>query len=171
MEMFQQKFFIDENGDFTFADVLVTGKLEELESYKKAYFTNAYNREKYMGVFAKLKQLAIKYRKSSIVKRVSPYKVYKLCLIKEQGIIKSMGDEKHIFRYKTLQTLYTKIYNYMPTSIDRENSYLIGDIICYPDTKQAEIAGTWHLPIKIRVQKHIALLKKLRADQHKPASL
>lgn len=134
----------------------------DLVSYKKAYFTEAYDRAKYMEIFAKLRDLAIKYKKPSIVNNISPYQVMKHCYIREGGIIKSMGDEKHIFRYKTLQKLHSKIYEFMPLFLDQENAHQIGNIICYPDEKQAELEGTWKLPIKQRIKLHIQLLRQLR---------
>lgn len=141
---------------------LLKGKEAELVSYKKAYFTDAYNRARYMEIFAKLRDLAIKYKKPSIVNNISPYQVMKHCYIREGGIIKSMGDEKHIFRHKTLQKLHSKIYEFMPLFLDQENAHLVGNIICYPDEKQAEIEGTWNLPIKQRIKLHIELLRQLR---------
>jgi hypothetical protein len=161
MEMFQLNLF-----DSSVATPL-TGKEVDLVSYKKAYFTEAYDRAKYMEIFARLKKLAIKYNKPSICNGINPYKIQKLCYIREGGIIKSMGDEKHIFRIKTLQKLYSKIFEYMPLFLDQENAHIVGDIICYPDEKQAELVNSWKLPIKLRVQKHIELLRKLRADQER----
>jgi hypothetical protein len=160
--MFQFKFSIDGNGDFAITEEVVNGKTVEVVSYKKAYFTEAYDRAKYMSIFAKLKALAIKYKKPSICNAANPYRIQKLCYIRESGIIKSMGDEKHIFRYKTLQKLHSKIFEHMPLFLDQENSHLVGDIICYPDEKQAEIEGTWKLPIKQRIKLHIQLLRQLR---------
>jgi hypothetical protein len=55
----------------------------------------------------------------------------------------------------------------MPLFLDQENAHIVGDIICYPDEKQAELINSWKLPIKLRVQKHIELLRKLRADQER----
>lgn len=156
MGMFQLDIFDSEKV------TLLKGKEVELVSYKKAYFTDAYDRAKYMEIFKKLKDLAIKYKNPNIVNRVSPYQVLKHCYIREGGIIKSMGDEKHVFRHKTLQKLYSKIYEHMPLFLDQDNAQLVGNIVCYPDQKQAEIQNTWKLPIKQRIKLHIELLRQLR---------
>lgn len=74
-----------------------------------------------------------------------------------------LGDEKHIFRIKTLQKLYSIIYGYCDINLfEQFEVKRIGNIIIWGEDKQAEIANTSRLPIKQRVIIHLKLLRLLR---------
>ena len=129
----------------------------ECPTYKKVYSVYAYDRVKYMAIWARIKKLAERFNNIEIFNRVSPYRVLKLCYIKENGKIKSNGDVKHVFRLGVLQRIYSvlyyKLYKYSP------------DLMTfYDDEYQAEIEGTQEWKIKDKVKIHIKLLKMLKSN-------
>jgi hypothetical protein len=184
MEMFQLNLF---NSGAT----LLKDKVVELVSYKKAYFTDAYDREKYMAIFAAYKKLCERYKRPDIMARLNPYREVRKCFVYEGDVVKSMGDQKHIYRIKTLHKIQRKIYETIGDWVgDKPNKYLKKEyptldfwVERYKSGKYeykgkkyngksflyygAEIKNTWNLPLKLRVQKHIELLRKLRADQER----
>ena len=184
--MFQFKFSIDGNGDFAITEEKVNGKTVEVVSYKKAYFTEAYDREKYMEIFAIYKKLCEKYKRPDIMRRIDPYVEVKKCFIYEGGLVKSMGDQKHIFRIKTLHKIQQKIYETIgdwvgdkPNQYQKEGHNMLNFWVeRYKSGKYeykgkkyngksflyygAEIKNTWDLPIKQRIKLHIQLLRQLR---------
>lgn len=72
------------------------------------------------------------------------------------------SDEANIFRYKTLENVYNLIYNQLGVNPFIKKSYEQDGLGVHPDEQQAEIVGTWKLPIKQRVIIHIRLLRLLR---------
>lgn len=110
----------------------------------------------------------------------------------EKGKKKRDTDEKHIFRYmaleKILESLFIKLGPRASDNVcscffecgagakDKIDEILAkhydGDvgrspsgaleIILYPDEKQAEIKGSWKLPVSERVKIHIRLLRKVK---------
>lgn len=72
------------------------------------------------------------------------------------------SDEVNIFRYNTLENVYNLVYNELGVNPFIEESYKQDGLAIYPDEQQAEIIGTWQLPIKQRVIIHIRLLRLLR---------
>ena len=74
------------------------------------------------------------------------------------------GDERHIFRIKTLHKLYALIYGYTGVNIfEQFEKKNIGGLIVWGEEKQAEITGTSNLSIKERVLTHLRLLRLLRS--------
>lgn len=78
--------------------------------------------------------------------------------------IQYLGDEKHIFRIKTLQKLYSIIYGYCNINLfeDFEKKEADG-LVIWGEDKQAEIMNTWNLSLGKRVKIHIKLLRYLRS--------
>ena len=74
-----------------------------IPTYKKVYTVYQYNRKKYSEIFKKARALAYKYGRH-IFDNVSPYRVLNLCYIRDKnGKLQHIGDEKHIYRIRTLQ--------------------------------------------------------------------
>lgn len=81
----------------------------------------------------------------------------------ETNEIQYDGDERHIFRIKTLHKLYALIYGYTGVNIfEQFEKKNIGGLIVWGEEKQAEIQNTSYLPLKDRVTTHIRLLRLLR---------
>lgn len=73
------------------------------------------------------------------------------------------SDEKHIFRIKDLQKIHLLIYGYCGIDLFEQAEKIEKDgITCWIEDKQAEIQGTWNLPLKDRVLIHLNLLRLLR---------
>lgn len=62
-------------------------------------------------------------------------------------------DEKHIFRYKTLDRLYNAIYVKLGIKYtNKEKLFVKRLLVAYPEERQAEVLHSWRLPIKERVK-------------------
>ena len=73
------------------------------------------------------------------------------------------GDEKHIFRVRTLNRLYSIIYGYCIDDVLEQFEVKEKDgMTLYGEDLQAEITGTSNLTIKQKVLLHIKLLRLLR---------
>lgn len=73
------------------------------------------------------------------------------------------SDEKHIFRIRDLQKIHSLIYDYCGVSLFETAEKIEKDgVTCWVEDKQAEILGTWNLPLKDRVLIHLKLLRLLR---------
>lgn len=139
-----------------------------IPTYKKVYSAYKYDRKKYMEIWGKLRNLAIKYNNPCIFFRVCAYSVLKHCYLKKNGALQSLGDIKHIFRYSTLQDVFKmladEIFNYQMTLNLGEWRIIKNGIVVYLDSdgNQAEIDGTQNMPIGERLKIHIRLLRLLR---------
>lgn len=72
-------------------------------------------------------------------------------------------DEKHIFRYKTLDRLYSAIYEKLHIKYSESKKVFVNRLlVAYPDERQAEVLNSWRYPIKERVLIHIKVLRCLR---------
>ena len=140
-----------------------------IPNYKKVYSVFQYDVPEYKKIFKKIHNLAMKYDEN-IFRRTSAYNVLERCYIRdEQGNKNHLGDEKHIFRYKVLQAICKEIADYiliayeiLPETLEymynRTHLYLAYS----KEYSQAEILETFDLPIKTRLQMHIALLRELQ---------
>lgn len=82
----------------------------------------------------------------------------------ETNEIQFDGDERHIFRIKTLHKLYSLIYGYSGINIfEQFERKDINGLTVWGEEKQAEITGTSNLSIKERVLTHLRLLRLLRS--------
>lgn len=98
----------------TIYDFLVFKKRKRKErppypSYLKIYSTIAYNHDKYRELFKPLIKRAIDNDDPEAYWGVNPYDLLSQCYFKYKGINKYLGDEPHIYRYKTLYRLYELI--------------------------------------------------------------
>lgn len=92
-------------------------------------------------------------------------KILEQCYIRdEKGKKKRDTDEKHIFRYmaleKILESLFIKLGSRASDNVC-SCFFDAKEIMIYPDEKQAEIKGSWKLPVSERVKIHIRLLREL----------
>lgn len=142
-----------------------------IPTYKKVYTVYQYNRKRYSEIFKKVRALAYKYGRH-IFDNVSPYKVLNLCYIRDKnGKLQHIGDEKHIYRIRSLQNILKEIADYLFIAYELENNpdvlkYLFKrtHIILYSqDTEQqAELFEAYRLPLKVRLKIHITLLRYLQ---------
>jgi len=73
------------------------------------------------------------------------------------------GDERHIFRVKTLHHLYSIIFGYSGVNVfEQFERKDLNGLTIWGEEKQAEIQNTSNLPIKDRVKLHLRLLRLLR---------
>lgn len=73
------------------------------------------------------------------------------------------GDERHIFRIKTLHKLYSLIFGYCNVNIfEQFERSDINGLTIWGEDRQAEIENSCYLPLKDRVTIHLRLLRYLR---------
>ena len=141
-------------------------------AYKKVYSVYQYDRLKYSAIFKRIQQLALKYS-PEIFKKAAAYKVLDLCYIKDEtGKLQSLGDEKHIFRYKVLNDVLKEIADYLLIAyeLSTETDVLLylfrkTHIIVYYQQNgdcQAELFETSNKDIQKRLKIHITLLRYLQ---------
>ncbi len=143
-------------------------KIYQFPSYKKCYSVFAYDNSKVRQIYAKLKNLAIKFNNPDIFFKVSPYRVIEHCYCYKNNRKIFKGDEKHIFRIRTLQKINEliskEITNYQLT-LNLEFKLIKDGVCIYFDSEnenQAEIIGTERLPLSKRLKIHIELLRQLK---------
>lgn len=141
-------------------------------SYKKVYSPYQYDWDKYASIYKKIQELAIKLNNPQIYHRVNPYRVLDLCyLFDENGNRQDLGDEKHIFRYKTLEKVRRAIAKELlethnlctDVSVLKYLYKRTGIVLEMQNTHAwAELANIWELPIKERLTINLRILKNLR---------
>ena len=73
------------------------------------------------------------------------------------------GDERHIFRIKTLHKLYSIIFGYSGVNVfEQFERKDLNGLTVWGEERQAEIQNTSYLPLRARVTLHIRLLRYLR---------
>ena len=142
----------------------------KIPCYKKAYSVYQYNQTKYYKIYKRIQKLALTYSED-IFHNTNPYRVLQVCYVRDKaGNKKKLGDEKHIFRTKTLQKLLTEIADYLLIAYELQDStdvlkylYRRTNLILYTEdgNNQAELLETINKPLKIRLQAHITLLRQL----------
>ena len=81
----------------------------------------------------------------------------------ETNEIQFDGDERHIFRIKTLHKLYSMLYGYSGVNVfEQFERKDLNGLTIWGEERQAEIQNTSYLPLKDRVKIHIKLLRLLR---------
>lgn len=153
---------------------VVLGKKKRIRytipTYKKVYTVYQYDRVKFARIFKKVQELAYKYGRH-IFDNTNPYKVLQLCYIRdENGRLQPLGDEKHIFRYKTLQNVLQEIGDYIVIAYEYEHpdvlKYLFRKthLIVYSSAgyNQAELLETAGMPVRTRLRVHITLLRYIQ---------
>lgn len=148
-----------------------TKRKRGLPSYKKVYSVYVSDRDKYTNIFKKLNKLAEKLNNPDIVLNASPYKILNHCYIYEDGEKKHQGDEKHIFRYRSLHKIYELIYQYGKSPVGKlqltcELEWEQQGVSFYWDWEtggEACIISSQDLPLKQRIKIHIKMLRLLRS--------
>jgi hypothetical protein len=162
--------------------------------YIKVYSIYAYDHDKYIEEYAKLRKKAIKHKDLSIFYGISPYEVIKKCLyFYDDGSKQFLNDEKHIYRFKTLQKIYETIckiilkkeklslfdnarLEYCGVRIDYD--VYLDEIYEYKTAREgikkfkgqrfdvltAELIGSENLSIYQKLKIHISLLRYLRQE-------
>lgn len=83
-------------------------------------------------------------------------RILDICYVRdEKGKPLRDCDEKHIYRYATLQKICETLYNL------GQEARNIPCLYFFDDEKQAEVKDTWHLPIYKRVKIHIEVLRRI----------
>lgn len=73
------------------------------------------------------------------------------------------GDERHIFRIKNLQHIYSKLYGFTGINpLERAEKIEMHGLTVWLEDMQAELEGTEMLSIKDRLKIHIKLLRLLK---------
>lgn len=85
-------------------------------------------------------------------------------ILDEDGNKKRDCDEKHIFRYGTLEKIHEAIYNEIMFKRMEGHIYVGEEIVINDEECQAEIKDSWQLSIKDRIKVHIKLLRRLREN-------
>lgn len=143
-----------------------------IPTYKKVYSVYQYDRIKYSAIFKRVQKLALKYS-PEIFKKTAAYKVLDLCYLRDEfGELQSLGDEKHIFRYKTLNNIFKEIADYLLIAYELSAQtdvllYLFRKthiIVYYQQNgdSQAELFETCNKDIQERLKIHITLLRYLQ---------
>lgn len=158
--------------------------------WDKFYSVYAFNETKYHDIcdaFEKHKWLKLyKYPELKIEEltnctRKDKERFKKLSYVLEEGQKQHLGDEKHIYRYKTLNKVKELIANYIDyhfTEQNHESEYYTLYIEKYTDDyythqgtqykgqnftiTEVEINNTWQLSIKQRLLIHLKALRLLR---------
>lgn len=140
-------------------------------TYKKVYSLYQFDWKKYAAIWKRIQKVALKYD-TEIFTKTSPYRVLNLCYtLDENGKRQSLGDEKHIFRFKTLEKVRRLIAKELLGSYDlcRDVSVLkylykrTGIVLEVQKGQEgAEIAHIWDRPIRERLSINMDLLRGLR---------
>lgn len=142
-----------------------------IPTYKRVYSAYVYDQPRYNKIFKKVQELALKYGKE-IYERTERYRVLNLCYLRINGKLQSLGDEKHIFRYKVLHKVLNRIAEILLKKYKLSSEY---DVCCYLYQRtnialfvsdehypQAEIMDTYNKPLYERLYIHIKLLRLLK---------
>ena len=136
----------------------------EIPTYIKFYTLYQYDREK----FTKLLKIWLETDegKNRTLKTLEAKQneILELCYTRDNNGNKLRdSDEQYVKWIKPLTKIHQLIYNYCEKlALDNRERYMQDGLFIYPKEQQAEIIGTWQLPIKQRVIIHIRLLRLLR---------
>jgi len=160
--------------------------------YEKIYCVFAYDKIKAHKFYKEKKQEAIKKKDPDIYLSINSYDVTKqFAIYNEDGTKKHLGDEKHIYRYGTMQSIYKQIGKillrgkFFDFKKDQEFNFDgIRVTYTYYDNKpyeyktardgwqefksketsfmNGELMDTWQMSLKDRLKIHIALLRALK---------
>ena len=134
--------------------------------YIKFYTIYQYNRNKFKKLLRK-EVARLKPKSDEEFKEIQNRILIKCYIRDEKGRRKRDTDEKHIFRYRALETILNSLYNKLGPRAEEEICscfFYAQEIIIYPDEQQAEIKDSWNLPVSERIKIHIRLLRRLRHE-------
>lgn len=129
----------------------------KIPTYIKFYSIYQYDRLLFRELMNKW--LASKEGKNRTLKslRETQNRILDVCYVRdEEGKPLRDCDEKHIYRYATLQKICEKIYN---LGHNKAGNYSC--LVFFDDEQQAQIKGTDRLPVSQRVKIHIKLLREI----------
>ena len=130
----------------------------------------AYNKGKYGKIYKRLQKLALQYDEN-IFYRVNPYNVLRLCYVYKEGHLQTLGDERHIFRYRALMNVLSAVAQEFIRAYDL---YLCPDVLNYiykrtgialyveGEDTEAEYMPVYKGNIGLRLRANIELLRQLR---------
>ena len=143
----------------------------KIPSYRKVYSLYVYNRAKYGKIYKKLQRVALKYNES-IFYRVNPYRVLDLCYVYKDGKLQHLGDERHIYRYRALESILAKLAQVIQ---ERYNLLLCNDVLLYlfkrtgivfyndGEDTQAELIAVYRRGIRARITANLMLLRLIKS--------
>ena len=106
----------------------------------------------------KPKKKRVRYKKPSYVKSYSFTHINPFTEELEYN-----GDERHIFRIRNIQHIYSLLYGYCDINIfEQFEQREYKGLTIWGEDKQAEITNTGFLPLKDRLLLHLRLLRYLR---------
>lgn len=126
--------------------------------YIKFYTIYQYDRIKFKKLLRK-EVAKLKPKNDDEFKNIQKGILIKCYIRDEKGNKKRDTDEKHIFRYATLEKIFEIIY----LSCKQVGNY--PGLLFYDDEMQAEIKNTWNLPVFERVKIHIRLLREIKVTE------
>lgn len=129
----------------------------KIPTYYKVYSVIRYDDKKFR------QYLNYKLNGYKCVRYLRQIDILKLCYLRDQfGVIHDC-DEKHIYRIKNLCDIHKKLFDKLnPDVWNSKGSVERDGLVSHLDTREAEIKGTWQLPIKKRLKLHIRLLWLLK---------
>ena len=130
----------------------------KIPTYYKVYSVIRYDDKKFR------QYLNYKLNGYKCVRYLRQIDILKLCYLRDQfGVIHDC-DEKHIYRIKNLCDIHKKLFDKVnpETMWNSKGSVERDGLVSHLDTREAEIKGTWQLPIKKRLKLHIRLLWLLK---------
>lgn len=134
--------------------------------YIKFYTIYQYDRIKFKKLLRK--EIArLKPKSDEEFKEIQNRILIKCYIRDENGKRKRDTDEKHIFRYRSLENILNSLYDKLGPRADNEVCSCFFDaqeIMIYPDEEQAEIKDSWKLPVSERVKIHIRLLREMKNE-------
>ena len=134
-------------------------------TYEKFYTIWQYDRLKFRVLMNEwLRTDEGKYRTLETLRAKQKEVLDQCYILDEYGNKKRDCDEKHIFRYGTLERIHEAIYNEIMFKRIEGKRYVGDEITLNDEEMQAELKDTWQLSIRDRIKVHIKLLRRLREN-------
>ena len=164
----------------------------DFPDYEKIYSIFAYDKIKAHKFYKQKKQEAIKNKDPDIYLSINPFDtIEQFIFYNTDGTKKHLGDEKNIYRTKTMQSVYEQIGRILLKgrffNFEQDHEFEVDEIrvtYTYYDSKPyeyktvrdgwkvfksqetfhicGELKGTWQLPLSKRLKIHIAILRALK---------
>ena len=131
-------------------------------TYIKFYTIWQYNRDKFKKLLDEWLETEEGKNRSYKSLELKQAEILEKCYIKDSSGLKLRdSDETHIYRIRTLHNLFKIIYSKIAVFLLFQEKKIDG-LYIDEEEQQAEIIGTWQLPIKKRVIIHIEFLRMLK---------
>lgn len=165
-----------------YKSLLQTGRIRyEIPTYLKFYTVFQYDRLKFRAELNKWLKTPEGINRTVATLEKKQREILENCFIRDkEGNKLRDSDEPYVLSEYRLQRIHELIYEILVSkgiislfSIQKrlahmmnekipEKPYILKGLMIYPEEKQAEIYGSWELPLKDRILVHLKLLKKLR---------